>query len=255
MKNVLFTLFLAALTALMVSCKGNDGAEGPAGPVLTGSISGYVYLVDQNDSLLSNRSGVTVSLNGTNISTTSDSTGKWTLNNVQTGVYEITLNKSGFDSFIVPSQQFVGGGTLYLGDVYIAQKQAFGITSEAAKDTFSTALGTNVILLSDSLNGPVYTTGKRILIFAGASPSVSSDPTTYQYVYTFLPGATTKYISHSYSPAELISAGFSSGQTIYFRSYGTSEYYASYRDTATGRLIYTGLSYTPSNVASAVFNQ
>ncbi|HZV13072.1 MAG TPA: carboxypeptidase regulatory-like domain-containing protein [Candidatus Kapabacteria bacterium] len=252
MKNVLFTIFLAALTALIISCKGNDGAQGPAGPALTGSISGYTYLVDQNDSLLSNRSGVTVSLNGTNISATSDSTGKWTLNNVSTGVYEVTFSKSGYDSFVIPSQQFVGGGALYLGDVYMAQKQTFGVISETAKDSLFNAYGQKVIYLTDSLTQPIYTTSKRVAIFVGTTSSVSSDPSTYSYVVIHTPATNAYSTTRLFTSAELVSAGFATGDTIYFRSYGASEYFSSYRDTATGRLNYTGLSYSPSNVTSTV---
>jgi len=252
MKSVLFTIFLAGLAAFIVSCKGNDGAQGPAGPTLTGSLSGYVYLVDQNDNLLTNRSGVTVSIGGTNLSTTSDSTGKWTLNNVSTGVYQITFSKSGYDSFILPTNQFVGGGSVNIADIYLVQRQTFGVTTSTIKDSSISVYNGTVLWMTDSLSSPVYTTGKRVFIFVGTSPSVSSDPATYQYAVAVNPNAVAKAITRLFSSQELVSAGFPSGSTVYFVSYGTSEYYSSYRDTATGHTFYTGLSYTPSNVVSAV---
>jgi len=245
---------MLAITIIGTSCSGPtgpSGGQGPAGPILTGAMSGFIYLVDQNDSLLANRSGAVVTIGGTNFSATTDSTGKWTISNVPTGTYTITFAKSGYDSFLIPSQQFVGGGSLSLPDLYLVQKQTFQVTSETVKDSLIQAYNENVLSVIDSISEPEYTTGKRVAIFIGTTPSVSSNPATYEY--SLVPQEVgVKWISRLFSRQELVSAGLPSGSTIYFISYGESEYASTYRDTATGRSVYCGLSYTPSKVVSAI---
>ena len=61
------------------------------------------------------RSGVTVSIQGTSISTITDSLGQWTINGVPTGSYTITETKQGYGMTEQQGFQFVGGSAYDLG--------------------------------------------------------------------------------------------------------------------------------------------
>jgi len=88
MKNLTIVVILVFMTW---GCNKNDTnpvVNLPSG-ILTGSVE--VKYAPSN-----NNSGVLVSLEGTNLSTTSASDGKWTIKNVPEGIFTITFSKPGY---------------------------------------------------------------------------------------------------------------------------------------------------------------
>ncbi len=107
-----------AVLAWMGGCKTTTS------PGTTGSFAGRVALIDSTQLVLSNFSGITVSIDGTSISTTTDSSGRWEINAVPEGLYSISATKSGFGTFHWYEQQMVGG-RLDLTPAGIAQMPSF----------------------------------------------------------------------------------------------------------------------------------
>src|SRR5579871_1994205 len=108
-------LSLSVIILISVSCtkQGPAGPAGPAGPSLTGAISGFVTLYDQYGEVMSNDSGVIVTVVGKNISAATNASGRYILTGLSTGSYDITYTKAGYGPTESISVNFVGGDTFY----------------------------------------------------------------------------------------------------------------------------------------------
>src|SRR5947207_12035210 len=98
------------------SCKKETGAQGPVGPVgpagpyLKGTLIGYVNLFDVYGNLQDNAGGVQVSMEGLARTAVTDSTGRFELDSVVTGTYNLDFSISGYGSQKIISLEFTGGG-------------------------------------------------------------------------------------------------------------------------------------------------
>ncbi len=250
MKKFLIPAIICISVISGFECKGPDGSQGPAGPSLTGTVTGFIKLIDQNDNLLTSRGGAVVTIGGLNLSDSTDSTGKWTFTEVPTGTYPMTFSCNGYGSYVINGQQVLGGGALYLGTIPLIQPQSFGIKTIDIRDTTNATYG-GYIDITGSANDSIYSTGKKIICFLGTTSAVSSAPANYLYTIAITPTESGSF-SRSVYPQELESAGFSPGDSVHIIVYGASEYYYTYYDPATGRSIFNGLSYTPSAVVGVV---
>ncbi|MFI5201706.1 MAG: carboxypeptidase regulatory-like domain-containing protein, partial [Candidatus Kapaibacterium sp.] len=117
---------------IALSITGCTGNTGPAGPSLSGSMTGFVALYQSDGSRAPDQSGVTVSIQSTSLSTTTDSTGKWTISDLNTGTYTVTYTKQGYGMSEQQGLQFVGGGgTDYIGNITMAQPPDFSVSMDS----------------------------------------------------------------------------------------------------------------------------
>jgi hypothetical protein len=118
MKRLLSLIVLiAAFTACKkdTSTQGPPGPQGPAGTSVTGTITGKVMLYNsQNMPQTTNKDSVLVSIKGTTLSTLTDTTGRYTLNQVPAGVYTMVFSKSGYGTYEYQQIAFPGNGKLYI---------------------------------------------------------------------------------------------------------------------------------------------
>ena len=246
MKKIqLITLLVFAVISLS-NCKkdtvtGPTGAQGPAGPALTGNIKGYISTWDEfGGRILTNQAGDTVSIDGTTRKAITDSTGFYTLAGVSSGIYSISITKPGFGMNKVQNLQFVGGGDTY-SNVKIAQPS----TSNIAVLSDSTGALTGNITVYGTVTSSFQT--RTFIIYVGNTASVSSSTANYLILYTknVNPGATK--ISFVIPKTDLYDAGFGVGSTAYFAAYGLGSTTASaYLDFTNGRTVYTTVSSTPA---------
>jgi hypothetical protein len=104
-------LLLLVLCLGMVSCT-DDPVVGPSG-----EIAGFAGLRGTDGERLRDQSGIRVMLRSTNLSTLTDSLGKWRVANVPAGIYDIELSKPGYATNLIRAYQFVGGGTAYITSI------------------------------------------------------------------------------------------------------------------------------------------
>jgi hypothetical protein len=241
-------LFLALLVAVSIfsSCtKDNNSNDG----ILSGDLIGYVKLYEVDGTALANNSGVTVAVEGRNISATTDSTGRYVFTGLRTGTYNLTFTKSGYGTGKEIGYQFVGGGKVFHETSSISKIPSFKITKLTASTNYSERISFTV-----TLSGTLPSKG-AVAIFVGTTPSVSSDPANYiDYAIINLYSSTSTSANTSIYTSNLASYGISKGQTVYITAYSAPyNYYAgSYTDLATGRSIFPALDFTPSNVVSVV---
>ncbi len=95
-KKSLLISALAIVAIAFTSCT-KEGPEGPAGKdaSLKGSIIGNIKLYDEFVTEITDKSGVTVTIDGANpaVTTTTDAAGKWTVNNLSSGSYDLFFLK------------------------------------------------------------------------------------------------------------------------------------------------------------------
>jgi hypothetical protein len=221
---------------------GPSGPAGAAGPSLTGNLKGHVFQSDQYGApILTGLAGIRDSLSPTNVAIT-DSNGFYKFMNLTTGDYNCTVAKAGYGTVIAQTIQLVGGGDLYR-DLRIAQIPSFNITGATASVNGTTGnvdfVGT---VAADSRT-------RSALMFVGKTSSASSNPATYQGVYSSTIRATNTTFTISLNPSDIHDLGISTGSTLYFSMYGAATTFASasnYQDLATGRTVYNAISTTPS---------
>ncbi len=79
-----------------------------------GILRGSVIIYDVNGDSVSDRSGATISLQGTGFQATSQTNGDFQLNNVPAGIYNVIVTKPGYDTALTANYQFSGAGTQFL---------------------------------------------------------------------------------------------------------------------------------------------
>jgi hypothetical protein len=240
---------LALLAAVTLSnCKkdapaGPTGPPGNAGPALTGNLKGHITLWDQfNGRILANQAGDTVSIDGTSLKTTTDSTGYYVFAGISTGTYNLTITKPGFGMMKSQNIEFVGGGDTYR-DARIGQPSTFNATGLA--DSVGATSG-NVTVYGTVPTDPH---GRSFIIYVGSSSAVSSNPTTFLYYNTKNINPNVTKLSFTIPLTDLQDAGFVTGASVYFAVYGINSGFnntSSYEDFPTGRTVFTGLSSTPA---------
>ncbi len=236
--------------AIVAGCN-LQGPTGPAGPALSGTLSGFVTLINENGDQPAERSGVAVTIDGSSKAATTDSIGMWSIPGLSTGIYTLTYAKTGYGTTKSVQVQYVGGGDRNIGNVSMCQPPAFYVDSLWARmpkggDSNSVYLG---VQTSTAVNGPY-----KVILFFGNGPGVSWKPATYQTSSSenmlFKDGVDSASIR--LQPINLATDGYSfnSGDTVYAAAYaataGTTN--SSYTDVTTGKTVFTDIDTTSAKV-------
>src|SRR5579872_5351603 len=222
MKHLLVTFFLF-FTVILISCgtKTNEiiNTYTSAEP---GTMIGYVVIHDSTGQNTDN-SGVKISIDGTNYSTLSDSIGKWELDNVIPGTYNISFTKDTYATEKTIAYRFVGNGKdfLFTQNIYqmIWTRVSFVIRAfDSGKAVFSCRIFRN-----DSTKS----LGGTVMLLFGKQPSLSPEtPASYlyetdNYHYQYqgnIPDNTTGY-SFTIDSSVLVKAGFQPNESIYCEAF------------------------------------
>jgi hypothetical protein len=241
-RSALISVAFAALF-MIISCDKVDESGNNVSDTL-GSVAGFVTIYDEYGNKMYDRGGVKVSVdNGTDVAnTTTNSDGRFQIDEIPAGTYMVTFSKSGYSTYKIVSLPVVGGTIPYFLTVAISQK------STTFPSNFSLLPGTSANTVSVSCNiSPEVPSGsyRTIRFFIGKTASVSST----NYLATT---ASISSLSSYTSVKSLDKILFPSGSTVYMIVYGDTYNSISYPDTETGLYIYSGLSSPGSNVASVI---
>jgi|GEM_PF-1512566 len=252
-KNLLISAALLAGTVLMTnSCSkpanGSTGPQGPAGPSYTGNISGHISLYNEYGDLQPSSACKSVrailynSSNKVVDSVNADSTGKYTISNVSTGLYTLAFRDTNYGQELHEDFQFLGSSQPLQVDGKLSHMPNF-IFSVSDSMHVTKALDT-LIYIYGTVSAAASQT-RDLAVFVGATSSVSSTPGTYNSLLTTVTiaaGATTFTGSVQLNNCYL--AGLNPGQTAYLNVYAAALNYAStseYEDYNTGQTIYNAL--------------
>jgi len=258
MRLIAFFAFAFSAGIFLVSCKDTSTNAG-----IPGSMVGYVVPYDSTNTNIDN-SGVKVSVDGTNYSTLSDNKGRWKLDNVVPGTYNISFTKDGYATEKIIAYRFVGNGTDYLFSQNIYQRSRMNASLVTRPFDSATTLFTCKIFRNDTSES---LQGLTLLLFGKDSALLPLDPSSYlysldNYGVTFDNGRGYDILIHRSS---LITFGFNSGDRVYCVAYASninvwhwdSEkqqaiLVPSYLDIATGKTVYTAFGNNHSEVRSFI---
>ena len=236
MRNVLI-LLVCCSAFLLSACNRYDSAV----TSLPGTISGFVSIINESGSSLADKRGVRISLDGTNYSAISDSSGHWKLGDVQAGVYNIAFSKDSFGTNKVISYNFAGNGNAFIQQMQIAAIPKITSTNESVE--VDTSSGTWSLKVKGSISQVAADSTIRIvLLFFGRDANVSSDPQKYVAASNSFVASGDNRFSPVIYLQQLHSMGFKSGEKVYLASYAASKQFFRYIDVNTSRNYYCGIS-------------
>lgn len=206
------THLLAPLAALAIaSCTNDDGPVAAQPPEPTGTIAGFVTLIDSTGPVVP--SGATVRIEGTSHSATTDSLGRWTIDSVPAGIYTFVVTKEGYSTERIFRRQFVGRDTLLVfSDHSLVPAPAVlrrlpGFVIESIELTIDEE---QFVVRGRTSSRSSY---GGVTVFFGTSASVSSAPGSYRYMLN--PGLQEDgTFSTAISTRNLPYFGFSSGAEL-----------------------------------------
>lgn len=240
MRNNFFIAFAALMCFLLLNGCIKDEATAPT-PIVTGDLMGTVQLRNETGDYAANHSAVTVSVEGTNLSSQTDASGNYSIRGIEEGNKIIVFSKNGYGTF-KEEIRIYGNSTNRLTGIDIFELPSFdakNLTGSLITGGFE--LKGSITNTSDALRG--------LVIFAFSDSTVSSDPSKYLYANLYGLGRNDSLFTVRVWFSDLLQNGFKSGQKVYFVAYGTIGFIssASYWDPKTNKIIYNVLSKTPSN--------
>ena len=240
---------LILLTTCFISCSKTN-----PGPPISGKLSGTIQTWDDKSTAIADKGGITVTTEypAAN-STTTDTSGKFSFDNLDFDKYDISFSKPGYGTYKIFS---------YAHNNNPATTQTVNTIPLINFAKISTTAITNLVYLKASVNGvvgvsfqvtvsPNPTTLKRAFIRYFLSNSSSVSDTSYA-VYTPPIGTSTTVATDGFTNDELTGYGFTKGQKIYIKAYGESLRSNDYDDPNLRKRVFPNLNPTSAPAISFV---
>jgi hypothetical protein len=250
MKTINPLIILLFAITVLVACKKDDSKETPMEVV-----TGYVHYYDINGRRSADNSGITVSIEGDTVSTTTNSNGRWTLSKLNTGTYTFAFSKPGYGTMKVYGMNLAGG---YQSVDTMALYPIPQYTITIPVDSAPPAGG---IYVYGIFHGTIPS-APGFHMFFGKDSNVSADQATYSYDYaSSMTGSVESIPFEVVFPNELFTQnGFASGDTVYLVAYTdylikisyNSEGTVSYLDMNTNKIVYPNINPVKSNIGHFV---
>lgn len=242
MKLNFFTVSFVILLGL-ISCN-NDDDTNPE-PITKANIIGSVNLYNEGVTQIEN-SNMIVKVEGTEISAKTDDDGDFTLSEVPFGTYTLTYEKSGFGTFKKYNIEHTNTGS---STIITASPSLGEISTTQITALESTVNGDNIQLAITTIPAGNNSNTRYVRYFLSTNSNVSNENYTY-----YSPGLVSQInpLVITLSQDDLISAGFSSGQTVYAKVYGDSFWSNEYDDSDLGRKVFPNLNMNSANAVSLI---
>lgn len=232
---------LAILFAITFSCT-KENEEPVSLPV---TLAGEVFTTDEFGYTTSGREDIKVSVGGAStVESATDEHGKYLIEKLKTGTYNITFSKEGFGTSVIQGLPLLGGNV----PVYLNANLIRSSTTQLSN--LSVTINNNQFVLTGKvIHTYPYDTdvnGPRAIFFLGKEGNVSGHAyqQSFSNVLNYSSGETfnlTSAIDYKVFP---------SGTTVYIIGYGVASYDAGYLDLASDLIIYPTLNGQPSNITS-----
>jgi hypothetical protein len=224
------------------SCGGSEDEITPPTPT-SADIKGSVTLYDEGVTEIDN-SNLTVTVEGTSKSSTTDAAGDFVLSNVAFGTYTLVYEKAGYGTFKKYDVEHRNGNTI------ITQTTSLGEVSTTQVTALEATVDGNDVVLSITTDPPGSIGNKRyIRYFLSTDSDVSSTNNSY---YSGVILSENNPLNLRLTASTLSDAGFSSGQTVYVKVYGDSFWSNEYDDPDLDRRIFPNINMTAADAVSFV---
>jgi len=238
-------LILIFLIGIMITaCKKEETIQ-------TGKLIGFITLYDENGNLLQDKSGVNINAIGSSsFNTTSTSDGRFEIDNLPMGTYNINFTKQGFAETKRIGLNFIGG----TNPTIIAQSMCKPTTTSVnllslTFDTVNYEVKANCKINS---NVPIGSE-EFVRFYYGTSDTVSY--TNYDYSSGIgVDKLANDTMTHSiWIDGITLNNYYASGTKIYIVAYGEpSNLSTTYTNINTGKTIYPGLNLKASQIKSII---
>ncbi|HET9135864.1 MAG TPA: carboxypeptidase-like regulatory domain-containing protein [Candidatus Kapabacteria bacterium] len=250
--KIFYILGVGIIVFLLSSCSSSDNTTSTSGgDIPTGEFKGRIILFDSTARQLSDASGAIVHLEGTTLTATTDAEGMWSFKDLPSRTYSISFTKPGFDTMRNTSYQFLGGGTVYYGEVNLQQQ--FHFTARLDGFVFQSSTGQGNIYYDFSADTPDSAVIQARLYFSNTPNIDPTDIHSYKTFFTEYP----YFIGSNHSmnrplyESDLLNF-FKSRDTIYAKMYfGFQATVDQYLDVTTVRPITVGFG-APTNTLSTM---
>ena len=260
---------LGIILFILLACNKNSNQHSIAVPdviqaqIRRGNIIGGIRLFDANDNALTDGSGLKVTIEQTNVSTTTNSMGKWILDSIPFGTYDLILSKPGYGTSRIMGLYHAANshattnvsGIRYISMVSDLQFTDFFVRKNSEVipgfvNMFNLGLVQEGIIFYPAFPNPSKK-DKAIRFFMSTSPDVSS--TNYMVTEKFYySGNITQKENDDFTEKWFTTKGFAPGQKVYVRAYGDGKYADDYEDPISGLTVFPCLSASSSAVISFV---
>lgn len=240
---LLTTIFIVLITG----CSKDEDSTAP----LTGVLRGSVQVWNDKTTSLTDRSGVTVTLdNISGKSTTTAADGSFQFSDLPYDTYDLSFTKSGHGAkkiFGVKLSGTASGTTVNIPTVQFGALSTTTVTSLTLNNT--TYNGGPGVSYTYNLS-PVPTSSNRgyVRAFLGTTNAVSG---TNYTAYSTLNSALSNNVTGGFTVSELYAMGFTAGQPVFIKLYGDSYQSNDFDDPVTGKTVFPNLN--PTSPAAILF--
>jgi hypothetical protein len=234
---------LVPFVAILFSCNGGDD-EVTNPPIPTqADIAGKVKLYDEGDTQIDN-SNMTVKLEGSSKSATTDEAGDFVLTQVAFGTYNLVYEKEGYGTFKKFGVEHKDGKT------FIPETASLGEVSTTKVTVLEAAVEGGNVLVSVTTD-PAGSLGNKRFVryFLSTDPGVSDEKYTYYSGVILFENNPVRLVL---TPDFLEGEGFASGQTVYVKAYGDSVFANEYLDPDLNRWVFPNLNMNAADAVSFV---
>ncbi|HQR92564.1 MAG TPA: carboxypeptidase-like regulatory domain-containing protein [Sediminibacterium sp.] len=245
----------AFLLVLAIGCGKDSGNHSIAVPDVVlaqqnrANIQGMILLYDEDGNRQTDMSGATVSIDNSTVSTKTGADGKWTLDSIPYGTYDISYSKQGY-----------GTGKI-MGIYHAATNHATTIISNSESMAVNSSIAVSNLVVTP-FNAAIQAAGvtgvhidpvfnnpsgkdKYVRLFFSDNANVSSNNYLVEEKIRSN-GASTQLNDFNLTTRFFENLGFKKGQTIYVKAYGDSFLADNYTDPITNTTIFPSLSTKPS---------
>ncbi|MCZ7604083.1 MAG: carboxypeptidase-like regulatory domain-containing protein [Melioribacteraceae bacterium] len=224
-------LLVTLIVFLLLSCQDDC----PTSSISTGSIVGYMESYPISNNTAADYSGIKVHFEGTHFKAITDISGRWQIDNVPKGTYNIRYEKEGYSAWLEAGFQFIGTGTAYAQKNYLLKLPTFEITHISTKN-----MGDTVKIFfqfSDSLltsNSYHY-----LYLFVGKTNAVDANKANFEFISSAMIPYYSNNVVIDFRRSAFELHGFTTGDKAYLKIYPTDYGFPrSYFDPTIGHDVY-----------------
>jgi len=260
---------IGVVLVLLLACNKNSNQHSITVPDVIqaenrrGNIVGAIQLIDLDGKLVQDASGVTIAIDQNSVSTQSQANGRWSLDSIPFGTYDLSISKSGYGTAKIMG--LFHAATNHSPTIIGKSKtlnQVSNIEVTAINTKKISELGPQMVSLINAglaedgmVFDPVFnstTPGeKKVRLFFGTSADVS----TTNYLVTEkqrYSGRSNESENFNFGLSWFVSNGFQPGQTVYVKAFGDGYGDDEYDDPISGLTVFPSLASKGSPVVSFV---
>lgn len=260
---------IGVVLVLLLACNKNSNQHSIIVPDVIqaekrrGNITGAIQIIDLDGKLLQDASGVTVSIEQSTVSTKTQANGRWTLDSIPFGTYDISISKTGYGIAKIMGvyHAATNNATTTIGkSKTINLVSSIEVTELKAKKTtdvnpslaslIASGLAEDGFIFDPVFNSPTPGEKKIRLFFSN-----TADVSTTNYVVTEkqkYSGGSNESENYNFGLSWFVSNGFQPGQTVYVKAFGDGYGDDDYDDPISGLSIFPSLAAKGSPVTSFV---